>query len=164
MKLCWQALIFKYLYTFKPGGESAFGSSPPASRATCSVTCGWDQFDGSHFRAGSHVHTLTPRDTCLFRQLYSCTTSFSHDRSQSTAQSQDQPPRQPTECQYLPIHKANRKSPRLIYHLVRNGPTCYTPQTPTVQHHLQQTAYREDARRKARLPPHRKTCHRPQVR
>ena len=27
MKLCWRALIFQYLYTFKPGGESAFGSS-----------------------------------------------------------------------------------------------------------------------------------------
>ena len=31
MGLCWQAFDTKYLYTFKPGGESAFGSSPPAS-------------------------------------------------------------------------------------------------------------------------------------
>jgi len=64
----------------------------------------------------------------------------------------------------LPINNIQSRSSSRQPTRSRNGPTCYTPQTSIVQHYLQQTACREDTRRKARLPPHRKTRHRPQVR
>lgn len=103
MKLRWQALIFKYLYTFKPGGESAFGSSPwqphdlqrdvcfkiiPPSTLGQAITCGIP-----------HV------ETCLFRQLYSCAPSFSHDHFQSINTKPASDPRQSTERQFSLTHR-----------------------------------------------------------
>ena len=97
MKLCWQALIFQYLYTFKPGGESAFGSSPPDSHTLQRDVC---------IQNRAKAVGLGQAITCLPRPRgpafsVTCTVyhQFSHDRSQSTTESS---PRQPTERQYSP--------------------------------------------------------------
>ena len=129
-------------------------SQPP----TCCVTC--VHSTKGQFRAGNHVADPAPRGLA-FSVRCTAHPQLSHDHSQSTPPSQDRVQDSPPNVS-ISWHVVTH--PRLShppYHLAHNGPTCYAPQTPTIQHHLQQTACREDTWRKARLSPHRKTRYRP---
>lgn len=136
---------------------------PLPVRATCSVTCALIQSPNSRFRAGNHVHSPFHVACSLF---VSCTVRliFSHDLPQSTTQSQDQTRDRRQNVSTSRRIATNPKSSHFLCRLAYNGSTCYAPQTPAIQYNLQQTARREDTRRKARLSSHRKTCHRSQVR
>ena len=156
MKLCWRAFdILLFVVHVQTRWRIRFWF-----QSSCQPQCDvcFNRSKARHFRAGNHVALAFFVSCTVHHEFLSRPLPINSAKPGSTPQ--DSRPNVST-----PGHTVTGfKPPNSSCRLARNGTTCNTPQTPAVQYHLQQTACREDARRKACLPPHRKTCHRPQVR